>query len=141
TNNRNKIRSIKTAASSPSYSTFSTTAWTTTPGPPPAPSSANATPLSSSAVSITWVDNAATEDGFRVQRSASSAGPWETAATTGPNVTSYSDGGRASEQSVCYRVTAFNAPGDSPTSNVDCTTPPAAPTDLKATGVDGPAVD
>src|SRR5438045_3268277 len=80
-----------------------------------APSTANATPRSSSAVSITWVDNAATEDGVRVQRSASSAGPWETAATTGPNVTSYSDGGRASEQSVCYRVTAFNAPGDSPT--------------------------
>ncbi len=136
-----KVRAFKTTGSNTSYSTFSSTACATTPGPPPAPSSANAAPLSSSAVSITWVDNAATEDGFRVERSASTAGPWETAARTGPNVTSYSDTGRASEQPVCYRVTAFNAQGDSPASNVDCTTPPAAPTDLKATGVDGPAID
>ena len=136
-----KVRAFKTTGASKSYSDFSNTACATTPGPPPGPSSANATPLSSSAVGITWVDNSATEDGFRVERSASSAGPWETAARTGPNVTSYSDGGRATEQSVCYRVTAFNAQGDSPASNVDCTAPPAAPTDLKATGMDGPAVD
>ena len=136
-----KVRTFKTTGSNTSYSPFSSTACATTPGPPPAPSSTDAKPLSSSTVGITWVDNSGTEDGFRVERSGSSAGPWETAATTGPNVTSYSDGGRASEQSVCYRVTAFNAPGDSPASNVNCTTPPAAPTDLKATGVDGPAVD
>src|SRR5207244_4930510 len=103
--------------------------------------SVTATLHDSSTIYITRGNNAATEDGIRVERSASSAGPWETAARTGPNVTSYSDGGRATEQSVCYRVTAFNAQGDSPASNVDCTAPPAAPTDLKATGMGGPAVD
>jgi hypothetical protein len=136
-----KVRAFKTTGRNTSYSLFSTTACATTLGPPLAPSSANAVPLSSSAVTVTWLDNSGTEDGFRVERSASNAGPWETAATTGPNVTSYNDVGRASEQPVCYRVTAFNAQGDSPASNVDCTTPPAAPTDLKATGVDAPAVD
>ncbi len=136
-----KVRAFKTTGASKSYSDFSNTACATTPGPPPGPSSTNATPQSSSAVGVTWVDNSTTEDGFRVERSPSNAGPWETAATTGANLTSYNDGGRVTEQAVCYRVTAFNAQGDSPASNVDCTTPPAAPTDLKATGVDGPAID
>ena len=133
-----KVRAFKTTGSNTSYSTFSTTACATTPGPPAAPSSADATALSSSAVGITWVDNSGTEDGFRVERAASTAGPWETAATTGPNVTSYSDGGRTSEQQVCYRMIAFNALGNSAASNSDCTTPLAGPSDLTAvTGVRG----
>jgi hypothetical protein len=53
----------------------------------------------------------------------------------GANEHNVSDGGRTSEEQVCYRVVAFNAGGESPPSNTDCTSPPAAPTNL--TYIDG----
>ena len=128
-----KVRAFKQTGGNTKYSTFSNISCATTPGSPPAaPSNADAKPGSSTEVQVAWNDNSGTEDGFRVERSAASAGPWETAATTGPNATSYRDGGRASEQQVCYRVVAFNASGDSAPSNADCTAPPAGPTNLTA---------
>jgi len=137
-----RVRAFRTTGSNTSYSQFSATACATTLGPPPpaAPSTANATPLSSSAVSVTWSDNSETESGFRVERSASAGGPWTVVATTSANATSASDAGRTSEQQVCYRVVAFNASGGSGPSNADCTTPPAGPTNLTATPV-GPEID
>jgi fibronectin type III domain protein len=131
-----RVRAFRRTGGKTSYSGFSNTACATTPGPPSAASNVSATPESSSAVGVTWSDNSGTEDGFRVERSAASTGPWETAATTGPNVTSYRDGGRTSEQQVCYRIVAFNAHGEAPLSNTDCTAPPAAPTSLTATPAD-----
>ena len=101
-----------------------------------APSGANATPSSSSTLQLTWTDNSKVEDGFRVERSATTTGPWETAGTTGPDVTSFSDGERTSEHQVCYRVIAFRPSRDSGPSNTDCTNPPATPTSLTATAVD-----
>ena len=106
-----------------------------------APSGANATPSSSSTLQLTWTDNSKVEDGFRVERSATNTGPWETAGTTGPDATSFSDGGRTSEQQVCYRVIAFKRSRDSGPSNTDCTSPPAAPTSLTATAVDQRTID
>ena len=55
-----------------------------------------------------------------------------TAASAHANATFSTDDGRTSEQQVCYRVIAYNAQGDSPPSNSDCTTPPAAPSGLVA---------
>jgi titin len=75
--------------------------------------------------------------GFRIERSASTAGPWEAAATTLGSVTSYVDAGRQSERVVCYHVIALYAEGESSPSNTDCTTPPAGPTNLVA----APALD
>jgi hypothetical protein len=49
---------------------------------------------------------------------------------------SYRDWYQPIEQQVCYRVVAFNAYGEAPPSNVDCTTPPAAPVKLTATSPD-----
>src|SRR2546428_10909455 len=115
---------------------------TTLPAPvPTAPTGTDAKPANSTVVVVRWTDNSTTEDGFRVERSLDAGTTWTSAGTVGPNVTSSSDAGRAGEQPVCYRVIAFNRGGDSPPSNTDCTTPPAAPTGLAATGVDGPAVD
>src|SRR5437870_459656 len=108
---------------------------------PASPSNANATPPFSNAVDVTWTDNSGTESGFRLDSAATAEGPWNPVATTGPNVTSYRDGGRASEQQVCYRVIAFNAYGESAPSNVDCTAPPAAPSGLTATGTPDRAID
>src|SRR2546425_6433783 len=129
-----KVRSLRTTVPKTTYTAFSNVTCATTFGPPAAPSNANATPPFSNAVDVTWTDNSGTESGFRLDSAATAEGPWDPVATTGPNVTSYRDGGRASEQQVCYRVIAFNAYGDSGPSNVDCTAPPAAPSGLTATG-------
>src|SRR6266571_3184717 len=139
-----EVRALKAYDGKTSYSEFSTPACATTLAPPPlptAPTGTDAKPASSTAVNVSWTDNSTTEDGFRVERSLDAGTTWTSAGTVGPNVTSSSDAGRASEQPVCYRVIAFNGGGDSPPSNSDCTTPPAAPTALTATGVDGPAID
>lgn len=138
-----KVRGYRTAGNKTSYSAFSTTACATTlrPPVPASPSGADVKPTNSAGVDVRWTDNSTNEEGFRVERSLDLGSTWNSASTTGPNVTSFQDKGLASEQQVCYRLTAFNGGGDSPPSNTDCTTPPAAPTDLRATGVDGPAVE
>jgi hypothetical protein len=126
-----KVRAFKISGRKESFSAFSTSACATTP--PASPSNTRATPRNSTGVDVTWADNSATEDGFGVERAASPAGPWTSVLTTGPNVVSYEDEGLATEQQVCYRVSAFNVNGSSASSNIACTSPPAAPTDLVAT--------
>jgi fibronectin type 3 domain-containing protein len=103
--------------------------------PPNAPSGTNATPSGSSVVDLTWVDNSANEEGFRLERSTDGGASWASAGTTLAEETGFTEGGRFSEQQVCYRVIAFNRVGESPSSNTGCTTPPAGPTSLTATVV------
>jgi hypothetical protein len=139
-----KVRAFRKTGSQTSYSAFSITACATTlpPPAPAAPSGTDAKPSSSSAVEVSWVDKSSNEGGFRVERSLDAGSTWITAGTVGSNVASFQDPGRSSEQQVCYRVVAFNAGGDSPPSNADCTAPPAAPTGLTATAeADQPAID
>ena len=138
-----RVRAFKTANGKASYSGFSSTACATTLAPPApnAPSATDALPRTSSSIDVAWADNSANEAGFRVERSPDGVAIWSTVGTTVANVTSLQDAGRSSEQLVCYRVIAFNAGGDSPPSNSDCTTPPAAPTGLTATGLDGPVIN
>jgi hypothetical protein len=136
-----RVRSFRTTGKSTSYSEFSNVTCTRTPGPPASPANLSATPSFSTAVDVTWSDASSTESGFRVERAAVVEGPWAAVVSTGPNVTSHRDAGRTSEQQVCYRVIAFNAAGDSPASNTDCTIPPAGPTNLIATSVDAQTVD
>ena len=102
--------------------------------PPNAPSGTDAVPWTSTSVGVTWTDNSTNEDGFRVERSTDGGATWTPAGTTLD--VGFGDGGRVSEERVCYRVIAFNGLGDSPASNMDCTTPPAGPTNLTATGID-----
>ena len=108
--------------------------------PPSAPSGFDVYPSSSSGVAMYWTDNSANEEGFRVERGPSSTGPWETAGTAGPDYPYFNDEGLTAEQQVCYQVIAFNSKGDSGPSNADCTTPPAAPTNLIATTVDDQSI-
>jgi hypothetical protein len=106
---------------------------------PAAPSALYVVPSGSTAVVAYWTDNSANEVGFRLERSDNGGASWVQV-----GITPYSglfDGGRASDQQVCYRAMAFNAVGDSPPSSVDCTAPPAAPTNLMATTVPGLAID
>lgn len=138
-----KIRALRKTGNNTGYSAFSNTACATTPAqplPPAAPSSADAWPGGSSGAWMIWTDNSSNEAGFRVERSLDSGASWTTATTVGADSASVFDGGRASEQQVCYRIIAFNNGGDSAPSNVDCTTPPAGPTNVAAIVAYNPAL-
>ena len=122
--------------------TSNTACATPLPLEPLAASKADAVLISSGSVQITWTDNSINEDGFRVERAASDAGPWTALVTTGPGVTSAQDAsGIPNQERVCYRVVAFNKAGDAAPSNTDCTAFPAAPTNLTATAIDAQTID
>jgi fibronectin type 3 domain-containing protein len=139
-----KVRAFRRVGTTTSYSSFSPQACSTTPplaGAPAAPTGTIATSINSSTVAVTWGDRSADETGFRIERATSFSGPWAAAATIGPNLTSFSDGARASETQVCYRVAAFNANGQSSWSETGCAIPPAGPTNVRAAGSDPTAFD
>jgi photosystem II stability/assembly factor-like uncharacterized protein len=61
-------------------------------------------------ITVTWADNSADEDGFVIERSQGSAsGPWDTLATLGAGVTSFTDGAVDWTSSWYYRVRSFRA--------------------------------
>ena len=86
-------------------------------GPAEAPSNLSATATSSSQMNLAWTDNSVNEDGFKIERAASSTGPWSQIATVGANVVSYSDTGLNPSTTYYYRVCAYNGAGDSGYSN------------------------
>jgi hypothetical protein len=137
-----KVRAVRTTARASTYSEFSapTCATTFAPPAPNAPLGIEARPTSSSTVEVRWIDNANNEQGFRLERSLDAGATWSTVATVGSYTLSSWDYDLTSDVPVCYRVFAFNDVGDSPASNVDCTTPPTAPTDLTATAAADPAI-
>jgi hypothetical protein len=93
---------------------------------------------------IGWGDNSSNEDGFRIERSTDGGATWAVAGIAPASNyagSTATDGGRASELEVCYRVVAFNASGDSAPSNTACTTPPAAPSNLTKTWLDAVTVE
>jgi len=116
------------------FSDFSNFASATTgPQAPAAPSGTTAKP-SSTFIEVRWIDNSTNEAGFRVERSSDGGANWTTAFSTGPDWTYGYDAGRTGDQEVCYRVVAFGTKDSGP-SNIDCTTPPLAPTNLVATSI------
>ena len=127
------VRAFRTSGRKTTFADFSNPSCARVVGPPLAPGSIGATPGSSSRIDIIWTDASTSEDGFRLERSATTSGPWEALTVLPTNSTSFQDTGRPSEQNACYRVIAFNAYGDSDPSPLDCTSPPAAPTGLTAT--------
>ena len=147
-----KVRAFRTSGRKTTYSAFSNTSCATPPAPPPpppppqgpiAPSGANARPPAGNfthTVEVTWTDNSADEEGFRVERSASQDGPWEAVRAASPNSTLEYIYGQPEEEQLCYRVIAFKGKGESP-SNADCTYLPTGPTNLTATAVGTAAVD
>jgi hypothetical protein len=61
---------------------------------------------------LSWVDNSANEDGFKIDRMSGTSGAFVTIATVGANVTSYTDPNLSEGTNYCYRVKAFNSAGD-----------------------------
>jgi subtilisin family serine protease len=84
--------------------------------PPNAPSNLSASALSTSGIKLTWTDNSAAENGFRIERKTSD-GTYTEIATTGANETSYSDTGLSAGITYFYRVRAYNDEGNSSYSN------------------------
>ena len=115
------------------FSTFSDIAAGFTVTGPPTPAAINAYVGSSSVV---WVRTgmSPTTTGLRIERSSDGATGWAQIANLvvngGDGANDYLDDGRAAEARVCYRVFASNSFGEAAASNVDCTIPLAAPTDI-----------
>lgn len=95
------------------------------PPTPAAPTNLTATVVAADQVDLAWVDHAANESGFRLER-ATEGGAWSLLATTGPDVAGFSDSTAAPATDYAYRVRAFNGAGDSGWSNMATTTTPAA---------------
>jgi fibronectin type 3 domain-containing protein len=106
----------------------------TTIGAPAAPTALNATAASSSQINLTWTDNAATETGFKIERSTDNA-TFTQIATVGANVTSYANSGLSSGTTYHYRIRAYDSCGNNSAYSAtdSAITFPAAPTGLAAT--------
>ncbi len=90
--------------------------------------------LTSTSANLGWSDNSVNESGFTVERCtgtaavcASTPGAWSVRAATGTNVSTFNDTTLSPSTTYSWRVSAFNAAGTSPTSNVLSLTSPAAP--------------
>lgn len=83
---------------------------------PSAPTDLRVTTVFGTGVTITWIDNATNELGYRIERK-TGTGNYIQVAVVGANVTTYSNTGLAANTSYQYRVRAFNLVGDSAYSN------------------------
>lgn len=103
----------------------------TAPSPAPAaPSALTAAALSTTAIALTWKDNAADETGFRVESSPDGV-TFTALASISSNVTAYTASGLLAGCTGYFRVCAMRGTTPSGYSNVaQATTQPAAPTGL-----------
>ena len=81
------------------------------------PTSATATAVSSSQINLTWIDNSASETGYKIERKRTLTGTYAQIAQVGANVQSYSDHGLDSNTKYYYRVRATNGTINSDYSN------------------------
>ncbi|HVO20938.1 MAG TPA: fibronectin type III domain-containing protein [Anaeromyxobacter sp.] len=94
---------------------------------PSTPSNLVARATSSSAISLTWTNNATNQTGFVILRSTTSATAGFTqVGTAGAAGTSYTDSGLSPSTAYWYEVAAVNSYGDSAYSNVATATTPAS---------------
>lgn len=102
-----------------------------------APSNLVANATSATQIVLTWQDNSTTETGFEIER-AVGTGTFSLLATTGADVTTFTNNGLTANTLYTYHVRAITATAQSAFSNdASTTTPavggPAAPSNLQAT--------
>jgi subtilisin family serine protease len=103
--------------------------------PPQAPTDLTDQVIASTQVDLSWTDNSADETGFRIERKQGAAGTYAQIDTVGVNETIYSDTTTIGGPTYFYRIKAYNAEGDSASSNQVSVTPgvPDPPTAFSAT--------
>ncbi|MBI2927274.1 MAG: fibronectin type III domain-containing protein [Verrucomicrobia bacterium] len=114
-----------------------------TPQPPPAaPENLTVSVVSTTELNLSWNDAATGETGYRVFRSLDGVS-FDQIAGLPADSTGYLDNGLAPGTTYWYRVTAFNAFGDSATAQASGTTLalPAPPSGLSATAVSATGID
>ena len=140
-----KVRAVNRTGRVLTFSEFSNTACATTSGVPAPPAPAAPSNLSAipdgRIVRLTWVDNATNDDGWRLEHSLDAGVTWTVIAMGAvPNVTTGVDQTLSPDQQACYRAFAMIGQTLSAPSNVDCTAPPAPPTELTASPI-APAIE
>ncbi|MDE2978196.1 MAG: fibronectin type III domain-containing protein, partial [Acidobacteriota bacterium] len=100
--------------------------------PPRAPTDLQGVPGGSTAVELTWTDNASGETGYRVDYRLAGATAWTPSPATDPNATAYTAEGLTASTAYEFRAVALSADGETPSSTLTLTTPPAAPSGLAA---------
>lgn len=93
-----------------------TATFTITPVPN-APSSLTASAVSTTQINLAWTDNASTETGFRILKGTTSGALTLHAAVATPGLTSYSVTGLTAGTAYFFAVQAYNAGGNSTSSN------------------------
>ena len=84
---------------------------------PAAPTNLMATVISNSRIDLSWTDNAANEEGYKVERRPSNSSVYAEIASLSMNAHDYSDNGILPEVRYFYRVRAVNSIGSSAYSN------------------------
>ncbi|MEV4416670.1 fibronectin type III domain-containing protein [Catellatospora sp. NPDC049609] len=97
------------------YSPWTPYACTTTPAPPVAPSGQTATPVSTSQITVKWLDRSGNESGFQIYDGVNTF-------TVGANVTVFHRTGLPSKTYMCFAVRSYNAYGYSAWTPYACTT-------------------
>ena len=112
------------AAGNSAYSnTASATTWPPATSPPSAPTNLIASAVSGAEISLTWTDNANSEDGFKLYRSTDGVN-FTQVAKPGTNARSYRDASVSPSTTYYYRIRAYNAAGNSAYSNTASATTP-----------------
>ncbi len=100
---------------------------------PATPSSLTATAISTSQISLNWIDTSDNENGFTVERSANGTSGWSAIGTTPANTATYSDSSLLENSTYFYRIKATSTDGPSTYSaTASTTTKLATPTSLSA---------
>jgi titin len=103
--------------------------------PPANPTNLVAKAADGQSINLTWTDNSAVEDGYKVSR-LDAAGTWADIAILPPNAVSYRDAGVSVDRTYTYRVQALKDGGFSDYTNesvaVIPTAPPAGPSGASA---------
>ena len=91
---------------------------------------------STSGIDLNWTDNSTNETGFKIDRKTGANGTYSEVATVGAGMVIYSDNSLSEGKTYYYRVSAYNAEGDSPESDeAYAVTILAAPSGLSASAV------
>jgi titin len=112
-----RVRAYNSTSESAFSNTASATTFPSATVKPNTPTNLVATPLSATQIRLTWTDNAANEDGFKLYRSTDGVN-YTQISKPGPNANNYTDAAAASKTTYYYRIRAYNDAGNSNYSNV-----------------------